>query len=79
MAELSKAFENILPKIAVTGQSGSTAQYESTGGKAKKAKKGSKKAKKGSKKSAKKGSKKSKKGSKKTAKKSSKLFSFLGF
>ena len=72
MTELSKAFENILPKIAVTGQSGSTAQYESKGGKAKKAKKGSKK-------SAKKGSKKSKKGSKKTAKKSSKLFSFLGF
>lgn len=50
MTELSKAFESILPKIAVTGQSGSTAQYASKGGK----KSGKKSAKKGAKKAAKK-------------------------
>ena len=54
MTELSNAFKSILPNIAVTGQSGSTAQYASKGGK-KAAKKGSKKAaKKSIKKSAKK-------------------------
>lgn len=50
MTELSKAFESILPKIAVTGQSGSTAQYASKGGK----KSGKKSAKKSAKKAAKK-------------------------
>jgi hypothetical protein len=66
MTELSNAFKSILPNIAVTGQSGSTAQYASKGGK-KAAKKSSKKAaKKSSKKSAKKGA-------------TRKLFSFLGF
>lgn len=66
MTELSKAFENILPKIAVTGQSGLTAQYASKGGK------------KSGKKSAKKGAKK---GAKKSAKKRAtrKWFPFLGF
>jgi hypothetical protein len=70
MAELAKAFDSILPKISVTGQSGSTAQYESKGGK------------KSAKKSAKKGAKKSvKKSAKKSAKKGAtrKWFSFLGF
>jgi hypothetical protein len=67
MTELSKAFENILPKTVVTGLSGATSLYESKGGKAKKSKK------------AKKASKKSKKGSKKTAKKSRKWFPLLGF
>ena len=74
MTELSNAFKSILPNIAVTGQSGSTAQYASKGGK--------KAAKKGSKKAAKKSSKKAaKKSSKKSAKKGAtrKLFSFLGF
>ena len=66
MTELSNAFKSILPNIAVTGQSGSTPQYASKGGK-KSAKKSSKKAaKKSSKKSAKKGA-------------TRKLFSFLGF
>jgi adenylate kinase len=70
MAELAKAFDSILPKISVTGQSGSTAQYASKGGK--------KAAKKGAKKSAKKGAKKSaKKSTKKRA--SRKWFPFLGF
>ncbi len=70
MAELAKAFDSILPKISVTGQSGSTAQYASKGGK------------KASKKSAKKGAKKAvKKSAKKGAKKraSRKWFPFLGF
>lgn len=66
MAELAKAFDSILPKISVTGQSGSTAQYASKGGK------------KAAKKSAKKGAKKSaKKSTKKRA--SRKWFPFLGF
>jgi len=78
MAELAKTFDSILPKISVTGQSGSTAQYASKGGK-KAAKKSAKKA---AKKSTKKAVKKSaKKGAKKSTKKraSRKWFPFLGF
>jgi hypothetical protein len=70
MVELAKAFDSILPKISVTGQSGSTAQYASKGGK------------KAAKKSSKKGAKKAvKKSAKKSVKKraSRKWFSFLGF
>jgi len=74
MAELAKAFDSILPKISVTGQSGSTAQYASKGGKKASKKSAKKAAKKDVKKSAKKGAKKS---AKKRA--SRKWFPFLGF
>ena len=59
----------VLPHAVVTGLSGSTYKYESTGGK---------KSKKSAKKSAKK-SKKSAKKSRKSAKKSKKWFPMLGF
>ena len=62
----------VLPAAVVTGLSGSTYKYESTGGK--KSKKSAKKSKK-SKKSAKKSAKKSKK----TRKTTKKLFPMLGF